>query len=67
MGEVGDPNITAGIAIDDVSFGNKTCEKLPKGKFKLISPGFLLWIVRKTLALRFCTTALVMIIANKKV
>ena len=36
MGEVGDPNITASIAIDDVSFGNKTCEKLPKGKFKLI-------------------------------
>ena len=33
MGKRGDPNEKANIAIDDVSFDNKTCEKLPQGKF----------------------------------
>lgn len=46
MGEVGDPNITASIAVDDVSFGNKTCEKLPQGKFKLIFFWVLVGMVR---------------------
>ena len=32
MGEVGDPNVEASIAVDDVTFDNKTCEELPKGK-----------------------------------
>ena len=32
MGEVGDPNVTASIAIDDVLFDNKTCEEFPQGK-----------------------------------
>ena len=33
MGKRGDPNEKASIAIDNVSFDNKTCEKLPQGKF----------------------------------
>ena len=31
MGEVGDPNVKASIAIDDVTFDNKTCKELPQG------------------------------------
>jgi hypothetical protein len=36
LGEVGDPSVKASIAVDDVSFENKCCDKLPQGKFVIL-------------------------------
>ena len=37
MGEVGDPNVEASIAVDDVTFDNKTCEEFPQGMVRLFN------------------------------